>query len=512
MVSSYTTNKQIEKPANGDYNNTWSTPVNSDWDIIDRAFGGTTTLNAVAASGTVTLTTNQYQAPIVAITGALTANVNYQLPAGVGGFWFVFNNTSGSFSILFSSAGGGSTVTLAQGRTTAVICDGTNVGLADTSVPSAAGSTTQVQYNLSGQLAGSSGFVFDGTNVGIGTTSLNANLHVANATTTDAIALFDNSNTTNVLASISVRNIAASGTGVPSVSMSQWRSSFAGNYDVGQLRFDGLTTTSSYAEFASIYASAGANTASGAPTALVFNTMNASYVSGERMRITAAGDVGIGTSSPGAKLEASISAASGERAIHARNTSTAIFAGATTALIGPSTTSTRFTHFNSNAGGTQAEFAIQKGDGSGGFSAAIAGYNYTSDFWYLSTAGTERLRITSTGGITSSDLADAVGYKGIPQNAKTASYTLALSDMGEHISITTGGVIIPANSSVAFPIGSAVSVYNDSGSNQTISITTDTLRLAGTASTGSRTLAQYGVATVLKVASTVWVISGAGVS
>ena len=132
MASSYTTNKNIEKPANGDYNNTWSVPVNSDWDIIDRAFGGTTSLNAVGASGTVTLTTSQYQAPIIAITGTLTANVNYQLPAGVGGFWYIFNNTSGAFSILFSSAGGGSTVTLPQGFTIAVISDGTNIGLGTT--------------------------------------------------------------------------------------------------------------------------------------------------------------------------------------------------------------------------------------------------------------------------------------------------------------------------------------------------------------------------------------------
>jgi hypothetical protein len=132
MASSYTTNKNIEKPANGDYNNTWSVPVNSDWDIIDRAFGGTTSLNAVGASGTLTLTTTQYQAPIIAITGALTANVNYQLPAGVGGFWYIFNNTSGAFSILFSSAGGGSTVTLPQGFTVAVISDGTNIGLGTT--------------------------------------------------------------------------------------------------------------------------------------------------------------------------------------------------------------------------------------------------------------------------------------------------------------------------------------------------------------------------------------------
>lgn len=132
MVSSYTTNKYIEKPANGDYNNTWSTPVNSDWDVIDTAFGGTTTINAVGASGTVALTVTQYRPPVIAITGALTANVNYQLPAGVGGFWYIFNNTSGAFSILFSSAGGGSTVTVPQGYTVAVICDGTNVGLSTT--------------------------------------------------------------------------------------------------------------------------------------------------------------------------------------------------------------------------------------------------------------------------------------------------------------------------------------------------------------------------------------------
>lgn len=108
--------------------------------------------------------------------------------------------------------------------------------------------------------------------------------------------------------------------------------------------------------------------------------------------------------------------------------------------------------------------------------------------------------------------ASSPGFRGIPQNSQTASYTLALTDAGKHISITTGGVIIPANGSVAFPVGTAISIYNNSSSNQTISITSDTLRQAGTANTGSRTLAQYGLATVIKVASTTWVISGAGVS
>lgn len=123
-------------------------------------------------------------------------------------------------------------------------------------------------------------------------------------------------------------------------------------------------------------------------------------------------------------------------------------------------------------------------------------------------AGIERLRILATGGITSPDLADAVGYKGIPQNSQTGAYTLVLADMGKHISITTGGVVIPANSGTAFPIGSTIVIYNDSGSAQNISITTDTLRLAGTATTGTRSLAQRGLATCVKVKATEWVVSG----
>ena len=120
------------------------------------------------------------------------------------------------------------------------------------------------------------------------------------------------------------------------------------------------------------------------------------------------------------------------------------------------------------------------------------------------TALDQDVVITATGTIA----ADTIGFRGLPQNSQTSGYTLALSDAGKHISTTTGGVIIPANSSIAFPVGTAIVIFNNSGSSQTISITTDTLRLAGTATTGSRTLLQYGLATCVKVASTTWVVSG----
>lgn len=112
--------------------------------------------------------------------------------------------------------------------------------------------------------------------------------------------------------------------------------------------------------------------------------------------------------------------------------------------------------------------------------------------------------IAATGTIA----ADSIGFRGLPQNAQTASYTLALADAGKHISNTTGGFVIPANASVAFPVGTTIVLFNNSGSTQTISITSDTLRQAGTSNTGSRTLAVYGLATCVKVASTTWVVSG----
>jgi hypothetical protein len=101
------------------------------------------------------------------------------------------------------------------------------------------------------------------------------------------------------------------------------------------------------------------------------------------------------------------------------------------------------------------------------------------------------------------------GPSTVPQNVQTSSYALAASDVGKHISITTGGVTV--NSGI-FSAGDAVSIYNNSAGNQTITQGSVTMYLAGTATTGNRTLAQRGVCTVLCVASNTFVIFGAGLS
>jgi hypothetical protein len=117
------------------------------------------------------------------------------------------------------------------------------------------------------------------------------------------------------------------------------------------------------------------------------------------------------------------------------------------------------------------------------------------------------------------DGTNAVGYLTVPQNAQGSSYTLVLADSGKQIYNASGtGVTytIPAATSVAYPIGTVISFINLSSSAVTIAITTDTMYLAGAGTTGSRTLAQYGIATVTKLSGTsssgVWIIGGSNLS
>ena len=117
------------------------------------------------------------------------------------------------------------------------------------------------------------------------------------------------------------------------------------------------------------------------------------------------------------------------------------------------------------------------------------------------------------------------GYLGIPQNAQGSSYTPTLQDRGKHISSTAVGsaITVTANpftygavSATTWTAGDSFVVYNNSASSQTITAGGSvTFRLTGTASTGNRTIAQYGLASVLCViggATPTFVINGAGVT
>lgn len=119
------------------------------------------------------------------------------------------------------------------------------------------------------------------------------------------------------------------------------------------------------------------------------------------------------------------------------------------------------------------------------------------------------------GAISSVDNLDAAdpGYRGLPQNSQGVNYTAVLADADKHLYATALLTFtIPANASVAYPIGTFLTFVNVHTAAISIAITTDTMTLAATTTTGTRTLARNGIATAVKVTATTWLISGTGLS
>ncbi len=106
----------------------------------------------------------------------------------------------------------------------------------------------------------------------------------------------------------------------------------------------------------------------------------------------------------------------------------------------------------------------------------------------------------------------------ITQNIKSANYTTVLGDAGQAIyhpaaDTTARTFTIDSNANVAYTVGTVLTFVNEHGAGViTIAITSDTLRMASSGATGSRTLAADGIATAYKMTSTSWLIYGAGLT
>ena len=262
----------------------------------------------------------------------------------------------------------------------------------------------------------------------------------------------------------------------------------------------------------------------------IFNFYNGSLAFGvnntERLRITSAGNLLINTTANAnsAKLKSKVSGGSVGFEVTDEASSDFVVVPASSAgvcKIGPTAGAMSF----QTAGSERARIDSSGNVLVGGTAArgTTAGTAHLDLFNGTAPAG------TLTNGISlysdSGDLkfmnaaGDAfdVGYRNIPQNSQSAAYTLVLADAGKHIFHPVGDnnartFTIPANSSVAYPIGTAITFINMAVANVTIAITTDTLVLSSAGTTGSRTLATNGSATCIKITSTSWLISGSGLT
>lgn len=149
----------------------------------------------------------------------------------------------------------------------------------------------------------------------------------------------------------------------------------------------------------------------------------------------------------------------------------------------------------------------------------LAGYGITNGLSTTVAAATYAPinNAALTGTTTIQDAAAAsftAGYLDVPQSLKTANHQLVLADRGKSVVMNGSSLTltVPANGTVAFPIGTAIVVINVNATSLSVAITTDTMTLVNTTTTGTRTLARNAMATLVKVGATSWIIAGLGVT
>ena len=189
--------------------------------------------------------------------------------------------------------------------------------------------------------------------------------------------------------------------------------------------------------------------------------------------------------------------------------------GTTTTVASTNTTiADNLLELNSGASSNANDSGIIIERGSTGDNAIIAWDESADKFIVGTTTGTA----SSTGDITiaagtlvTSTVEDSKGdVRSIPSNAQSSAHVAVAADAGKAIYISTGGVTL--NNSV-FSAGDAVTIINNSGSDQTITQGSGlTIHNSADASSGNRTLAGRGMATVWFASASVAYISGAGLS
>ena len=218
------------------------------------------------------------------------------------------------------------------------------------------------------------------------------------------------------------------------------------------------------------------------------NIITLSTNAAERMRVLSSGQLLVGGS---ATALTTIPGSLGNSSVYSR-------AGMT--VINDTTTLGYFQSYDSNAT-TDLKTWRHGGQDNGSYIFQTVNDAYNSS--------TTRLTISATG-----ILSDGKGdVRAAPIQTKSGAYVVVASDAGQTIYISTGGVTINAS---ILSAGDMITIVNNSASPQTITAGVSvTFRLAGTATTGARTLAQYGMATFLCVvggATPTFICSGSGLT
>ena len=146
MASSYTTGFSLEKVGSGEQSGAWGDTTNFNWDIVDRlaaykAVAITTNADAHTltvreaspGSGTENLQDGMYR--MIKFTGALDSNCTVTIAPNTAPAYFIINNattdsgSSGPYSVILTQ-GSGANITVENGKSAVVYCDGAGSGAA----------------------------------------------------------------------------------------------------------------------------------------------------------------------------------------------------------------------------------------------------------------------------------------------------------------------------------------------------------------------------------------------
>jgi len=524
MTTAYTTLLGLALPVQGELTGTWGTTVNNSiTQSLDDAVAGTATASVTSGDWTLTDTgsgvPNQARCAILIATGTPGVSRNIIAPARSKGY-FVVNQSDAAVVLKGASTTG---ISVPTNKSALVVWNGSDFVTAVS--PSSSGTVTTLS------VVSTNGFT--GT--------------VANPTSTPAITL--TTSISGVLkGSASALVAATSGTDFSAGTSALATGILKSTTSTGALTiavaadFPTLNqnTTGTAAGLSSILAIASGGTNSTAtPTA-----GGAGYGTGTAHAYTAAGTAGQVLTSQGAAaptwttLTSSGGTVTSVAALTLGTTGTDVSSSVANSTTTPVITlnlptasatnrgvlsSTDWTTFNNKGSGTVTSVSgtapvVSSGGATPAISMAAAttsvnGYLTSTDWTTFngkySTGGA--LGTPSSGTLSSCtvDGTNAVGYKNIPQTGsdKTTAYTLVTGDVGKYVGVgTSGSIVVPTST---FANGDAISVYNNTTGNITITTTAPTAYIAGTNTVKtSITLATRGIATILFVSATVCVVSG----
>lgn len=128
MVSTFSSNIQLEEPARGDDVGTWDTPVNANMTLVDRVVGAITTISL--NNSPVVLAAGQFQSKQITFNSTLTGSVAITFPTSFTKSYEIQNLCTGSSAFIITlttTAAGGQVICCPPGETFDCFNDGTNI-------------------------------------------------------------------------------------------------------------------------------------------------------------------------------------------------------------------------------------------------------------------------------------------------------------------------------------------------------------------------------------------------